>query len=153
MMTTARGSRPRRVLSTLTMVGLIATGIGFVGASVNPGPGPLTVHGSMSVGIFYLPPLLVGLVTLVIAGLVATHIRWMPTVGAVLAVILLIGSATLGSDAVSYRLTHPGGSIGFAEDWLQIPGEALAAVAGFAATVQLLRRAPMQDRAGRTPDR
>ena len=126
-------------LARLTMVSLIVTGIGFLGAGVNPGPGPRAVTGSPSLGLFYLPPLLVGLVTLAMAGLVATHIRWMPTVGAVYAFILLIGAATFGSASVSFRLTHPGFVIGFAEDSLQLVGEVIAIVAGIAATVQLLR--------------
>src|SRR5919108_2889610 len=123
----------------LTMVGLIGTGIGFLGAGVDPGPGPRVVKGSLTVGHLYLPPLLVGLVTLAIAGLVATRIRWMPAVGAAFAAILLIGDATFGSASVSFRLTHPGLVIGFTEDSLQLIGEVIAVVAGIAATVQLVR--------------
>jgi hypothetical protein len=130
---------PLSGLAKLTMVGLVATGIGFIGAGVNPGPGPRTVTRSLTVGPFYLPPLLVGLVALAIASLVPTRIRWMPAVGAAFAIILLIGAATLGSASVSFRLTHPGLAIGFAEDSLQVVGEANAAVAGIAATVQLIR--------------
>jgi len=65
------------------------------------------------VGPLYLPSLLVGLVTLAIAGLVATRIGWMPALGAAFAAILLIGAATFGSASVSFRLTHPGLAIGF----------------------------------------
>lgn len=126
-------------LAKLTMIGLVGTGIGFLGAGVDPGPGPRTVRGALSVGPLYLPPLLVGLVALAMAGLVATRLRWMPTVGGVFAAILLIGSATLGAAAVSYRLTHPGAVIGFAEDSLQVLGEAITLGAGIAATVQLVR--------------
>src|ERR671924_453583 len=80
----------------LTMVGLIGTGIGFVGAGVDPGPGPRVVKGALTVGHLYLPPLLVGLVALALAGLVATRIRWMPAVGGAVATILLLGAGTLG---------------------------------------------------------
>src|SRR6266516_6934279 len=132
-------SAPLSGLAKLTMVGLVATGIGFLGAGVDPGPGPRVVTGSLTVGPLYLPPLLVGLVALALAGLVATRIRWMPAVGGAFASILLIGAATLGSAAVSFRLTHPGAVIGFAEDCIQLTGEAIAAVAGIAATVQLVR--------------
>src|SRR5215472_14888263 len=100
-------SAPLPGLVRLTIVGLVATGIGFLGAGVNPGPGPRAVQGAFTVGPFYLPPLLVGLVTLTIAGLVATRISWMPAVGAAFATILLLGAATFGSASVLFRLTHP----------------------------------------------
>jgi hypothetical protein len=134
-------------LARLTMVGLIGTGLGFIGAGVNPGPGPRVVTGSLSVGPLYLPPFLVGLVTLAIGGLVgllATRTRWMPAVGAVFAAILLLGAITFGSAAVGYRLTHPGSGIGFIEDTLQLAGETLAIVAGTAATVRAYRRSTLR---------
>src|SRR2546429_9156793 len=132
-------SVPLSGLARLTMVGLVATGIGFLGAGVDPGPGPRVVKGFLTMGPLYLPPVLVGLVALAMAGLVATRIRWMPAVGAAFAAILLIGAATLGSAAVSFRLTHPGAVIGFTEDSIQLAGEAIALVAGIAATVQLVQ--------------
>ena len=107
---------PLSGLARLTIVGLVATGIGFLGAGVNPGPGPRAVQGALTVGPLYLPPLLVGLVTLAMAGLVATRIPWMSAVGAAFAAILLIGAATFGSAAVSFRLTHPGLVFGFAAE-------------------------------------
>jgi hypothetical protein len=128
------------------MIGLIGTGIGFIGAAVDPGPGPRTVRGSLTVAHLYLPPLLVGLVALAIAGLIATRNRWTPAVGAVFALILLVGAVTFGSAAVSYRVTHPGAGIGFAEDWLQLVGEAIAIGAGIAVTVQLGRHRLVADR-------
>ena len=97
------------------------------------------MQGALTVGPLYLPPLLVGLVTLAIAGLVATRIGWMPALGAAFAAILLIGAATFGSASVSFRLTHPGLAIGFIEDSLQLIGEVIAIVAGIAATVQFVR--------------
>ena len=133
-------------LAKLTMGGLIGTGLGFLGAGVDPGPGPRAVQGSLTVAHLYLPPLLVGLVALALAGLVATRIRWMPAVGGAFAVILLIGSATLGSAGVSFRLTHPGAVLGFAEDSIQLAGEVIAAGAGIAATVQRGRHRLVVDR-------
>ena len=130
---------PLSGLARLTIVGLVATGIGFLGAGVNPGPGPRAVQGALTLGPLYLPPLLVGLVTLAIAGLVATRIGWMPALGAAFAAILLIGAATFGSASVSFRLTHPGLVIGFTEDSLQSIGEVIAIVAGIAATMQFVR--------------
>src|SRR5919204_5305091 len=80
----------------LTMVGLIGTGIGFVGAGVDPGPGPRVVKGALTVGHLYLPPLLVGLVALALAGLVATRIRWMPAGGGGIAPHPLLWAAPPG---------------------------------------------------------
>jgi hypothetical protein len=130
---------PLSGLARLTIVGLVATGIGFLGAGVNPGPGPRAVQGALTVGTLYLPPLLVGLITLAITGLVATRISRMPAVGAEFAAILLLGAATFGSASASFRLTHPGLVIGFTEDSLQLIGEVIAIVAGIAATVQFVR--------------
>lgn len=111
---------PRPSLRALTVIGLLAAGLGFVGASADPGPGPITVHGSLTVGTFYLPPLLTGLTALATAALISTtHSRLTPAIGSLLAIILLIGSVTAGADAVSYRLTHPEHPLGFTEDWLQ----------------------------------
>ena len=69
-------------------------------------------------------------------GLVATGVGFL---GAVVAAILLIGTATFGWAAVSFRLTHPGLVIGFAEDSPQLAGELLAVAAGLAVTVQFIR--------------
>lgn len=148
-----RSSAPLPGLAKVTIGGLIATGLGFLGAAVERGPGPAFVEGAPTVGIFYLPPLLMGLAVLVVAGLVATRVRWMPAVAAAFAAILLLGSVTVASASVFYRLTHPGEFIGFAEDWLQVGGEAIAIVAGVAATVQLLRRRHGRVRGGESaPD-
>jgi hypothetical protein len=65
----------------------------------------------------------------------------------VLAAILLVGTATFGWAAVSYRLTHPGALIGFAEDTAQVAGELLAAGAAIALTVQGVRHYLRPDRA------
>ena len=80
-----------------------------------------------------------GFARLTIVGLVATRIPWIPALGAAFAAILLIGAATFGSASVSFRLTHPGLVIGFAEDSLQLIGEVVAIVAGIVATVQFFR--------------
>jgi hypothetical protein len=72
--------------------------INDLGAAVNPGPGPRVVKHSLSLGPLYLPPLLVGLTALAIAGLVAaTGVRWAPATGAAFAAVLMVGAATLGS--------------------------------------------------------
>jgi hypothetical protein len=123
-------------LARLIVAGLIMPGIGFLGAGLDPGPGPRVVKGSLTIGQLYVPPLLVGLTAQVMASLVAARIRWMPAVTGVFASILLIGSVTFGWRAVSLRLFHPGEIIGFLEDSLQIVGEAIATMAGILAVAR-----------------
>ncbi|GAB3986120.1 hypothetical protein GCM10029978_100790 [Actinoallomurus acanthiterrae] len=123
----------------LVTVGLVGAAIGFAGAGIDAGPGPRTVHGALSVGPLYLPPLLVALAALALAALAATRVRWTTGVGAAFAAILLIGSATMGAPAISYRLTHPAVIVPFAEDVLQLLGEMTATGAGIAAIVLALR--------------
>jgi hypothetical protein len=140
-------SRSLSSVARLTTVGLVATGIGFVAAGVNPGPGPRVVNGAMTVGPLYLSPLLVGLSAWALAALVSTGIRWLPVLGAFFALVMLVGSATLGSAAMALRLSHPEAVLGFAGDALQLAGELLAAGAGIVAAVQL-RRHRLTPRAG-----
>jgi hypothetical protein len=49
----------------------------------------------------------------------------MQMVAGVLALVLLLGSGTLGWAAVSYRLSHPQEILSFSEDALQVAGELL----------------------------
>ncbi len=139
-MNAAKTSGPLPGLAGLSMVGLIGTGLGFLGAGVDPGPGPRTVKGSLTVAHLYLPPLVVGLVALAMAGLVVTRIRWMPVVGGLFACILLVGAATFGSASVHFRLTHPAAVIGFTEDSIQVVGEVIAIGAGCVTAVQFVQR-------------
>jgi hypothetical protein len=120
--------RTTRASARWVVLGLAATAAGFLGASLDPGAGPRTVNGALRLGPFYLPPLLVALVCLAIAALAARHVRYSLVAGCVLAAVLLIGSATMGSAAISYRVSHPTHPLGFTEDWLQLLGEATAAV-------------------------
>jgi hypothetical protein len=53
----------------LTMVGLVGTGIGFLGAGCDPASGPRLVPGSLIVVHLSLPPLLAGLVVLAMVAL------------------------------------------------------------------------------------
>jgi hypothetical protein len=117
-------------------LGLAATAAGFLGASLNPGAGPRTVNGSLTLGPFYLPPLLVALVCLAVAGLAARRTKYSLAIGGVLAAVLLVGSATKGWPAVYYRIGHPTHPLGFVEDWLQLLGEATAALAAALAAVR-----------------
>jgi hypothetical protein len=72
------------------------------------------VNAALRVGRLYLPPLLVGLVTLAVAGLVATRRRWAPAVGAAFAAVLLIGTFGIGlaSGTVSGDLSPDYRSLG-----------------------------------------
>ena len=60
-----------RTSARLITLGLTATAAGFLGASLNPGAGPRTVNGSLTLGPFYLPPLLMALICLGVAALAA----------------------------------------------------------------------------------
>jgi hypothetical protein len=91
------------------------------------------VSGPLTLGPFYLPPLLVAAVCLGVAALVARRVRYSIALAGALAAALLIGSATMGPAAISYRISHPAHPLGFAEDWLQLLGEATTAVAALAA--------------------
>lgn len=129
-MSTGRSKSARWIV-----LGLAATAAGFLGASLNPGAGPRTVNGSLTLGPFYLPPLLVAVVCVSLATLAACRVRHSVAIGAAFAAVLLIGSATMGSAAISYRISHPAHPLGFIEDWLQLLGEATAALPiAFAAT-------------------
>jgi hypothetical protein len=136
-----RADRPG-VLVGLVAAGLTAAGLGFVAASLDPGPGPLTVHGALTIDPVYLPPFLTGLVALVMAGVQARRSRWAPAAGAALAAVLLAGALTLGRAAIWWRLGHPGAVIGFAEDTTQLAGELTALAAGIAATISWRSQTP-----------
>jgi hypothetical protein len=133
-------------LAKLVAAGLGGTGIGFAGAGIYAGPGPRTVHGALTLGPLYLPPLLVALAALALAALAATRIRWAAGAAAAFAAILLTGSVTFGAAAISYRMAHPAAAIPFAEDSLQLLGEAIATGAGIAALARLLRQRKAADR-------
>jgi hypothetical protein len=53
--------------------------------------------------------------------------------------VLLLGSATLGWAAVSFRLSHPQELLGFSEDVLQLSGELLAVSAAVVASLRTRR--------------
>ena len=120
---------PLSGLARLTMLALIGAAIGvLVGV----------VEGLVKSGHLFVPPLVVGTIYLASAGLIATRIRWMPAVGALYAIIILLGAATLGASSVFLRLTNPADVLGFTEIWIQMTGTLIAAVAGIAATVQAI---------------
>lgn len=142
-------SSSRRMSARWVVLGLAATAAGLLGASLNPGAGPRTVNGALTLGPFYLPPRLVAVVCLGVAALVARHVSYSVAAGGVLAAVLLIGSATMGSAAISYRVSHPRHPLGFSEDWLELLGQATAA----AAAVFALARHLLSSRARRRPKR
>jgi hypothetical protein len=131
----ARGKSARWVA-----VGLAATAAGFLGASLDPGAGPRTVNGSLTVGPFYLPPLLVALVCLAVAILAARRVKYSLIVAGAFAAVMLVGSATAGWAAISYRISHPTHPLGFIEDWLEVLGLATAALVALAAARHRLGR-------------
>ena len=134
------------------VLGLAATAAGFLGASLNPGAGPRTVNGSLTLGPFYLPPLLMALICLGVAASAALHVRYSIAAGVALAAVLLIGSATMGSAAISYRITHPAHPLGFTEDWLQLLGEATTVIPAALAAARCRLRNRKQPRTRRPGD-
>jgi uncharacterized membrane protein len=104
---------------------------------------------AQSLDRFYLSPLLVAVVCLGVAALLARHVSYSVAAGGMLAAVLLIGSATMGSAAISYRVSHPAHPLGFSEDWLELLGQATAAVAAAFA----LARHLLSSRAHRKPKR
>jgi hypothetical protein len=122
-----KSTAPLSGLAKLTLAALVGAAIGvLVGV----------LEGLVKSGLLFLPPLVVGTIYIGTAGLVATRIRWMPAIGAVYAIIMLIGAATLGASAVYSRLTTPADILGFTEVWIQMTCTVIAALAGIAATVQ-----------------
>jgi hypothetical protein len=78
---------------------------------------------------------------------------WSVAVAVAVALVLLLGSFTIGGAAVGHRLARPEHPLGFAENLLQLAGEVTAAVAG---TVYLTgrssRRGPQVRGESGTPD-
>ncbi len=72
----------------------------------------LALASLMLIAGLIIPPLLIlGVISVVIAALVATGLRWMPLVGALYCVGTMIGGL-VSQQYLSYHLTHPG-EVGF----------------------------------------
>lgn len=86
----------------------------------------------------YLPPVLAGLVVLSFAAWSWwTTGPWSVPVAGCLALVLLAGSATLGRDAILFRLAHSWDLAPFLSDTCQLLGELVtvtAAIAHYAST-------------------
>ncbi len=112
-------------LGTLTIIGLLGCALASV----------LLL---LQIGQLILPILIVDIVLVVVAGLVATGIRWMPLLGAIDALGTMIG-ALVSQQYFSYHLTHPA-QVGFFAAALLVYAFGIVTVgAGIAATVQNYR--------------
>lgn len=120
---------PLSGLARLTLLALVVAALGILVG---------VVEGLVKSGLLFVPPLIVGTISLLSAVLIATRIRWMPAVGALYAIIMLLGASTLGASSVILRMTHPADGLGFVEIWVQMTGTLIAAIAGIATTVQVI---------------
>jgi hypothetical protein len=127
---------PLSGLAKLTLIAFVGMGIGFLGGEL---------EGIVKAGVLFVPPLVVGTLSLLAAGLVATRVRWLLAVAAVYATVMLLGAATLGESAVLSRLTNPADVMAFLETWVQMPSTVVAAIAGVAATVQQYRTSQLAE--------
>lgn len=115
---------PRSLAEKLTVIGLAAAGVGSLWT---------LALDYFVLGVFIPPALVVGLVLLAAAGAVASGVRWIPAVGAIVAAGILFGTFQEGVGL--QRLTAPE-SVGlFLANLLTIAGGVLAVVAGVTATV------------------
>lgn len=89
-------------------------------------------------GNVFIPPLLIlGLVTLVAAGISLLRFRLAPAISAL--VVLVAGIGTFTVPINQYHITHPGEGITFISDLLILAFAVVAVVAGLATTVQNYR--------------
>lgn len=134
---TGRNERPPsgRVVDGLLVLGLLVTAAGYVAAAVDPDAAGRALPWSLSAGPLSLAPLAVALA---VATLAAVKLRWRAPVAALVALVLLAGTAVL-SPMSFQRLVHPADVFGFVADWLQLAGEVTAAVAALVTTAHLVR--------------
>jgi len=124
-------------LRRLTLIAFLCMAVGFLAGEI---------EGVVKLGVVFVPPLVVGSLSLVAAGLIATRIRWLVPVATAFAIAMLLGAVTLGSAAVWMRLTNTADLAALIETWIQIPSTLVAAIAGLGATIQVFRPRGSQDR-------
>ena len=91
------------------------------------------------------PILIIALLTLLVAGAVATGWRWTPLLGAF--VVLVTSTLSLTVPPVIYTLTHPGNVVTFSTSVALLACALVALVAGVGATIQNYRDAAHERRA------
>jgi plastocyanin len=136
--TTHRGiwsRQPLAALGKLTAAALFGAGLAFA----------LLLLTILLAGAFVLPLLIVAVSLLLVAGIIATGLRWAPLLGALLGLGTLIGGVFTQQYFV-YHLTHPGEVGPFLLSLLICVFAVVAICAGVGATVQNYR-----DKARYTP--
>lgn len=121
--------RPLATLGKLTVAAIIGDALGFATLL-------LTIY--LGTGAFILPLFIVGVVLFVVAGIVATGVRWTPLIGALMGLGTLIGGVFTQQYFV-YHLTHPAEGGPFIVSLLICLFAFVAIFAGIGATVQNYR--------------
>ena len=120
---------PLSGLGKLTLAGLVAMAIGIVWTMWVSGVFTLLLN-----GVFIVPAFVSLALALGLAYLVATGIRWMPAVAAVVAAAMLVGA--LQGPPVTTRLANPADIWPFAATVVHLLSSALVVVAGVGTAVQ-----------------
>ncbi len=132
----APGRTPLAPLGTLTLAALLGNALAYL------------VQFSyllLTAGMVVPPILIIAVLTVLVAGAVATGWRWMPLLGAFVA--LVTSTLTLSVPPVIYALTHPGNVVTFSTSVALLACALVALVAGVGATIQNYRDAAYERRA------
>jgi len=132
----APGRTPLAPLGTLTLAALLGNALAYL------------VQFSflfLTAGMVVPPILIIAVLTLLVAGAVATGWRWTPLLGAL--VVLVTSTLTLSVPPVIYALTHPGNVVTFSTSVVLLACALVASVSGVGATIQNYRDAARERRA------
>jgi plastocyanin len=121
--------RPLAALGKLTIAALIGSALGF---------STLFLTILLATGAFIMPLFIVAVTLFIVAGIVATGIRWTPLLGALLGLGTLIGGVFTQQYFI-YHLTHPAEGGPFIVSLLICVFALIAIFAGTGATVQNYR--------------
>lgn len=125
MFTLLGGRRPLAALGILTLLASLGQVIALIGLL-------------LLIGQLIMPLFILTVITLVVAGLVATGLRWAPLLASFYCVGTMIGG-WVSQQYLPYHLTHPGELGFFITALLLYVFDALAVWAGIGATVQNYR--------------
>jgi hypothetical protein len=126
--------RPLAALGKLTVAALIGSALGYI---------TLLLTILVATGAFIMPLFIVAVALLIVAGIIATGIRWTPMLGALMGLGTLIGGVFTQQYFV-YHLTHPAEGGPFIVSLLICVFAVIAICAGTGATVQNYRSAVRQ---------
>ncbi len=135
--TTSKGTWSRRPLATLgklTTAALIGSALGFA---------TLLLTILLATGAFIMPLFIVAVALFIVAGIVATGVRWMPLFGALMGLGTFIGGVFTQQYFV-YHLTHPAEGGPFIVSLLICVFAVIAICAGTGAAIQNYRSTDRQ---------